>query len=185
MPLTLDASTALVLIDLQHGTTSAELARPLADVVARAAQLLAAFRAKGRPVVVVTVNPVGSEQSKIRTQAPGLPAQLPPNFEELLPEIRVAISDVRIHKQTWNAFYRTPLHDELQRLGVTGLVLAGVSTSIGVEGTARAAAERGYNLAFATDAMTDRVADAHERSLQYIFPRLGQLATTEEILALV
>ena len=185
MSLTLDASTALVLIDLQHGTTSAELAHPLADVVARAAQLLTAFRAKGRPVVIVTVNPAGSEQSKIRTQAPGLPAQLPPNFEELLPEIRVAMSDVRIHKQTWNAFYRTPLHDELERLGVTGIVLAGVSTSIGVEGTARAAAERGYNITFATDAMTDRVADAHERSLQYIFPRLGQLATTEEILALV
>lgn len=185
MPLTLDATTALVLIDLQHGTTSAELAHPLADVVGRAAQLLAAFRAKDRPVVIVTVNPAGSEQSKIRTQAPGLPAQLPPNFEELLPEIRVAVGDVRIHKQTWNAFYRTPLHDELERLGATGIVLAGVSTSIGVEGTARAAAERGYNIAFATDAMTDRVAAAHERSLQHIFPRLGQLGTTEEILALV
>jgi len=186
MPLTLDAATALVLIDLQHGTTSAELApHPLADVVARAAQLLAAFRAKGRPVVIVSVNPAGSDQSRIRTQAPGPPAQLPPNFEELLPDIRVELSDVRIHKQTWNAFYRTPLHDELQRLGVTGIVLAGVSTSIGVEGTARAAAERGYNIAFATDALTDRVAAAHERSLQYIFPRLGQLGTTEELLALV
>jgi nicotinamidase-related amidase len=185
MPLELDTNTALVLIDLQHGTTSAPLSHPLADVVGRAGQLLAAFRQAGRPVVIVTVNPAGPDQSRIRTQAPGPPAQLPPNFEELLPEIRVAFSDVRIHKQTWNAFYRTPLHDELQRLGVTGIVLAGVSTSIGVEGTARAAAERGYNIAFATDAMTDRVADAHERSLQYIFPRLGQLGTTEEILALV
>lgn len=185
MPLELDATTALVLIDLQHGTTSTALAHPLADVAGCAAQLLQAFRAQGRPVVVVTVNPAGSDQSRIRTQAPGPPAQLPPDFEELLPEIRVAFSDVRIHKQTWNAFYRTPLHDELQRLGVTQLVLAGVSTSIGVEGTARAAAERGYNLAFATDAITDRVAAAHERSLQHIFPRLGQLGTTEEILALV
>ncbi|NML65214.1 isochorismatase family protein [Hymenobacter sp. RP-2-7] len=183
MPLTLDKNTALVLIDLQHGTTSAELAHPLADVVTRAAQLLAAFRAKGRPVVIVTVNPAGSDQSRIRTQAPGPPAQLPAGFDELLPEIRVEFGDVRIHKQTWNAFYRTPLHDELERLGVTGIVLAGVSTSIGVEGTARAAAERGYNIAFATDAMTDRVAAAHANSLQYIFPRLGQLGTTDELLA--
>jgi len=185
MPLTLDNNTALVLIDLQHGTTSAPLAHPLAEVVGRAAQLLAAFRRAGRPVVVVTVNPAESAQSKIRTQAPGLPAHLPPDFEELLPEIRVEFGDVRIHKQTWNAFYRTPLHDELQRLGATQLVLAGVSTSIGVEGTARAAAERGYNLAFATDAMTDRVAAAHANSLQYIFPRLGQLGTTAEVLAQV
>lgn len=185
MPLTLDKTTALVLIDLQHGTTSGPLAHPLADVAGHAGRLLAAFRQAGRPVVIVTVNPAGSDQSRIRTQAPGLPAQLPAGFEELLPEIRVEFRDIRIHKQTWNAFYRTPLHDELQRLGVTGIVLAGVSTSIGVEGTARAAAERGYNIAFATNAMTDRVQAAHDNSLQYIFPRLGQLGTTEEVLAQV
>ena len=182
MPLALDPITALVLIDLQRGTTSTELAHPLPGVVAQATRLLAAFHAANRPVVVVSVNPTGSEQSRIRTQAPGPPTTLPPDFEELLPEIRVSFSDVRIHKQTWNAFYRTPLHDELQRLGVTQLVLAGVSTSIGVEGTARAAAERGYNVTFATDAMTDRVAAAHENSLKHIFPRLGELATTKEVL---
>ena len=179
----LDPNAALVLIDLQHGTTSAALAPPLAEVVARAAQLAQAFRAAGRPVVIVSVNPSGSDQSGIRTQVPGPPAQLPPGFEELLPEIRVAFGDVRIHKQTWNAFYKTPLHDELQRLGTTQIVLAGVSTSIGVEGTARAAAERGYNIAFATDAMTDRVAAAHDNSLTYIFPRLGELGSTDEVLA--
>lgn len=185
MPLTLDTNTALVLIDLQHGTTSGALAQPLAEVVGRAAQLLAAFRAAGRPVVIVSVNPANSAQSRIRTQAPAPPAPLPPDFEQLLPEITEQPGDIRIHKQTWNAFYATPLHDELQRRGITGLVLAGVSTSIGVEGTARAAAERGYNIAFATDAITDRVAAAQANSLQYIFPRLGELATTAEVLELV
>lgn len=182
---TLDATTALVLIDLQHGTTSSELAHPLADVAARAARLLQAFRQAGRPVVIVSVNPANSAQSKIRTQAPGVPAQLPPGFEDLLPEIAEQPGDIRIHKPGWNAFYGTPLHDELQKRGVTSIVLAGVSTSIGVEGTARAAAERGYNITFATDAMTDRVAAAHDNSLRYIFPRLGELGTTEEVLAVI
>ncbi|MGI4834188.1 MAG: isochorismatase family protein [Janthinobacterium lividum] len=186
MPVTLDTHTALVLIDLQHGTTSAPLApHPLAEVVGRAAQLLAAFRQARRPVVIVTVNPAGSAQSRIRMQAPGPPAQLPASFEQLLPGIGEQPGDIRIHKQTWNAFYETPLHDELRQRGITGLVLAGVSTSIGVEGTARAAAERGYNLAFATDALTDRVAAAHANSLQHILPRLGELGTTAEVLALV
>jgi nicotinamidase-related amidase len=36
--------------------------------------------------------------------------------------------------------------------------LVGVSASIGVEETARAASELSYNIAFATDAITDRVA---------------------------
>lgn len=182
---TLDAQTALVLIDLQRGTTSGDLAHPLAGVVGHAAQLLQAFRRAGRPVVIVSVNPTNSAQSKIRTQAPGVPAQLPPGFEDLLPEITEQPGDIRLHKPGWNAFYGTPLHDELQKHGITGIVLAGVSTSIGVEGTARAAAERGYNIAFATDAITDRVAAAQANSLQYIFPRLGQLATTAEVLALV
>jgi isochorismate hydrolase len=52
-----------------------------------------------------------------------------------------------------------------------------------VEGTARAAFERGYNVTFATDAMTDMVADAHERSMKYIFPRMGELDTTENIIS--
>lgn len=186
MPLTLDPTTALVLIDLERGTTSAPLAHPLAEIVAQAARLLQAFRAKNRPVVIVTVNPTGSDMARIRVQGQGLPGQVPPGFDELLPEISEQPGqDIRIHKQSWNAFYKTPLYDELERRGITGIVLAGVSTSIGVEGTARAAAERGLNVAFATDAMTDTVAAAHERSLQYIFPRLGQLGTTEELLALV
>lgn len=183
MVTTLDSTTALVLIDLQRGTTSGDLAHPLADVAGRAAQLLQAFRAKGWPVVIVTVNPTDSAQSKIRTQGQGLPAQLPPGFEDLLPEIAEQPGDVRIHKPGWNAFYGTALHDNLERLGVTNIVLAGVSTSIGVEGTARAAAERGYNITFATDALTDKVAAAHANSLQYIFPRLGELGTTAEVLA--
>lgn len=183
MPVTLDAITALVLIDLQRGTTGGDLAHPLPGVVAQVARLLHAFRQAGRPVFIVSVNPTDSAQSRIRTQAPGVPAQLPPGFEELLPEIDVQPTDLRLHKPGWNAFYGTPLHDELQKRGITGLVLAGVSTSIGVEGTARAAAERGYNVTFATDALTDRVAAAHDNSLRYIFPRLGELGTTDEVLA--
>ena len=179
----LDPSTALVLIDLQQGTTSSALAHPLAEVASRAAQLLDAFRAAGRPTIIVTVNPTGAAQATIRTQAPALPSSLPPGFEALLPEITERPGDVHIYKQTWNAFYETPLHEQLQQRGATGIVLAGVSTSIGVEGSARAAAERGYNITFATDAMTDRIAAAHENSLRNIFPRLGELGSTDEILA--
>jgi len=47
------------------------------------------------------------------------------------------------------------LNDELKKRNVTGIVIAGISTSIGVEGTARAASILGYNISFATDAMTD------------------------------
>jgi isochorismate hydrolase len=37
----------------------------------------------------------------------------------------------------------------------------------------------------ATDAMTDRVAAAHDNSIERIFPRLGETATTDEILEML
>ncbi len=61
-------------------------------------------------------------------------------------------------------------------------MLTGVSTSAGVESTARSAHEHGYNVTLAVDAMTDTNAEAHENSVQRIFPRLGETGTTAEIL---
>jgi nicotinamidase-related amidase len=66
-----------------------------------------------------------------------------------------------------------------------GIVLAGISTSMGVEGTARSASERGYNLTFPSDAMTDLVPLAHENSIERIFPRLGEIGTADEVIALL
>ena len=54
-----------------------------------------------------------------------------------------------------------------------------------VESTARAAHEHGYHVTLATDAMTDRAAEAHRHSVERIFPRLGERGTTAEILALL
>ena len=42
--------------------------------------------------------------------------------------------------------------------------MSGVSTSAGVESTARSAHEHGYHVVLATDAMTDTDADAHANS---------------------
>jgi nicotinamidase-related amidase len=82
----------------------------------------------------------------------------------------------------WGAFYGTDLELQLRRRRITNIVLGGISTSIGVESTARDAWERSYNLTFASDAMTDTNADAHDRSLRLIFPRIGEIGTVAEIL---
>jgi len=68
---------------------------------------------------------------------------------------------------------------------VTQIVLAGISTSIGIESTARFAHELGFNIAFAVDAMTDLHLDAHTNSLTRIFPRLGETGTTQQVLAML
>jgi nicotinamidase-related amidase len=40
----------------------------------------------------------------------------------------------------------------------------------------------GYNVVLATDAMTDTDPDAHTNRIERIFPKLGETATTPEIL---
>jgi len=73
----------------------------------------------------------------------------------------------------------------LKALGVTQVVIAGVSTSVGAESTAREAYALGFNVTLATDAMTDMNADAHHNSVTRIFPKLGETGTTQEIIDLL
>ena len=58
------------------------------------------------------------------------------------------------------------LDEFLRARVVTQVVLVGVSTSVGVESTARSACDYGYNIALVTDAMTDRDAEAHRHSVR-------------------
>lgn len=183
---TIDTNTALVLIDLQKGVTSMVKDQPIAEVIEKAAQLVTAFRAAELPIVIVNVNPTGASFTKIRTQLSltikGPQAALAPDFLEVIPEIKTTKEDIFITKKAWSAFCKTTLHEELQNRNISQIVLAGVSTSIGVEGTARDASEYGYNIAFAIDTMLDRVPDAHAHSIKNIFPRIGELGTAAEII---
>ena len=90
--------------------------------------------------------------------------------------------DIIVVKRHWGAFTGTELDLQLRRRGVTQIVLAGISTSIGVESTARSAYDYGYHVVLITDAMTDRSDEAHRHSAEQIFPRLGETDTTENVL---
>lgn len=176
----IDKNTALVLIDLQKGIVQLPVAHPVAGILEQSAKLVAAFRKANLPVVIVNVKPSGKWTAS-RKDAKQAAFNPPPEFAEITPEIVTEDTDIFITKHTWNAFYNTAINEELQKKGVTGIVLAGITTSIGVEATARAAAERGYNVTFAIDAMTDMVASAHENSINIIFPRIGEVDTTDNI----
>ena len=182
-PTMLDPVPALVVIDLQKGIVTVPTVHPAEGVVERSAQLAAAFRRHGLPVVLVNVT--GRAPGRTDSDAARPAGEPPPDWVELVPELDVQPDDVLVTKQRWGAFHETSLHDHLQSRGVTQVVLTGIATSIGVESTARAAYEHGYNVLLATDAMTDRDADAHANSIGRIFPRLGEIATTNEILALL
>jgi nicotinamidase-related amidase len=186
MPVTaLDKKTALVLIDLQKAIVSRPTAPHTAsDVVVNSAALVSAFRKAGQPIVIVNVIP-GERPASSRSDFRMPPMQFQKEWAEIVPEIEVKDNDILITKHTWNAFHNTALDEKLKEQGVTGIVMAGIATSIGVEGTARAAYERGYNLTFASDAMTDMNEKAHENSLTVIFPRIGEVDTTHAIVGVL
>ena len=52
-----------------------------------------------------------------------------------------------------------------------------------VETTARDAHQYGYNQVFVTDAMAANSKDEHEASTKYVFPKIGLLRTTNEIIS--
>ncbi|MEU8503203.1 isochorismatase family protein [Streptomyces brevispora] len=178
---TLDPKTALVVVDLQKGITALPTVHPIADVIAHATTLADAFRAKDLPVVLVRVT--GGAPG--RTEAPARSGQPAADWADIVPELGPREGDIVVTKQQWGAFYGTDLDLQLRRRGVTQVVVVGVATSIGVESTARSAYEYGYHVTIATDAVTDMSAEAHDNSVERIFPRLGETDTTDAIIKLL
>jgi nicotinamidase-related amidase len=178
-------TTALVLIDLQHGIVAADT-KPHAssDVVARARALAQGFREAGALVVLVRVDPGprGLLFPRPAADAPRAPFADDPEFATLVPEMRPEPGDVVVTKHQPNAFYATDLEVHLVRRGIRTIVLGGISTNLGVESTARAAHERGYEQVFVEDAMAARAADLHEFPVTRTFPTMGRVRSTADVL---
>ncbi len=176
------ASTALVLIDLQKGVLAMPVApHPAADVYERATRLARRFRAVKAPVVWVRVSfsPDLGDAPRLPVDRPTDYAALPPGWDDL-PGPPPA-SDLIVTKRQWGAFYGTDLDLQLRRRGVRCIVLGGIATHIGVESTARSAAEHGYELVIPEDLCSSLNVEAHEFSFKHIFPRIGRVTASDDI----
>lgn len=178
----LDAKSALIVVDLQKGLAAMLPPAILDPIIERSHALAAAFRTRNLPVVLVTADGVAPG----RTEAPRrMMADLPPGFAEVVDALDPQPGDIRVTKQTWGAFRNNDLETQLKGLGVTQVVVTGVATSAGVESTARQAYEAGFNVTLAVDAVADLNVEAHAHTVGYIFPRLGETGSTDDILALL
>jgi nicotinamidase-related amidase len=187
--LKLDARhTAIVVIDLQKGIVGMPGGAPHTKpaVIANAARLLAAARAAGAQPILVHVGgaPDGADRLKPTSDQPmSRSGPLPPDWSELIPELDRQSADLVILKRQWGAFFGTGLDLQLRRRNLSTIILCGIATEFGVESTARDAYERGYELIFAEDAMTGLTAESHANSVERIFPRMGRIRSTEQIIA--
>ncbi len=148
----LDEVAALIVVDVQKGIVSVPTVHPTTEIVQRSATLGRAFRERKLPVVLVNVT--GAAPGRVDTPRPNFAP--PPDWADLAPELDTQPSDYLASKQRWGTFIGTDLDAYLRSGNVTQVFITGISTSAGVESTARSAYDLGYHVVVVTDAVTDR-----------------------------
>ncbi|OPJ65446.1 isochorismatase family protein [Clostridium chromiireducens] len=176
--------TALVVIDLQNGiVNSPRLPHSGAEVVEKASNLIKAFSNKGALVVLVRVSSIdGKDMIKPETDSASNSVKFSEGWDRFVPEIEDK-NAITITKRQWGAFHGTELDLQLRRRGIDTIVLCGISTSIGVDTTAREAYQHGYNQIFVEEAMTAGTKEEHDYVCKYIFPKIGKMRTSEEVIS--
>jgi nicotinamidase-related amidase len=137
------ANTALLLVDVQQGLDDPRLgARNNPEAERRIADLLAAWRAAGRPVV--HVQHVAREAgSALREGLAGVAFK---------PEAAPMPTEPIFRKHATSAFIGTDLEAHLRAHGIVDLVVAGLTTDHGVSTTVRMAADLGFAVTVVHDA---------------------------------
>lgn len=180
-------TTALLLMDFQNGI-AAGIAAAGADVVPRAQRALDAARAAGIPVVFVRVAfREGFPEAAARNRAFGGIADSPrapfmtedAEATQIVAALAPLPGEPIVVKRRYGAF-ASDLDVVLRGLGVTDLVLAGVSTSGAVLSTVRDAADRDFGLTVLADACADQDPEVHRVLLEKVFPRQADVITVEE-----
>jgi nicotinamidase-related amidase len=110
-------------------------------------------------------------QPLLQQGAPGLDIH-----SSITPEAR----DIVLTKHRVSSFAGSGLDVVLSSLGITYLVLTGVSTSTAVLGTAMAAADLDFGLHVLSDACFDARTGVHDMLLADVFPAMATVLSAEE-----
>jgi len=168
---------ALVVYDMQLGILS-QLKNADA-IVAKVSQVLAAARAAGVRVFFMRHMSLPRElmgtfayRMAMAWQRVDDPNEVKPWFLRdspgfaITPELAPRDSEAIFDKLTMSALEGTPLAIALRDCGITAMALVGVAMEIGIEPTARHAADLGIIPVIVTDACGSGHAEAAERSLE-------------------
>ena len=157
-------------------------------VIDNIGSLVAAFRAKDLPVVYcVAYTPAdetrwpayggfwqGSQQIQVNLMGTW--------DVEIIDELRPAPGERIFYNWPFNVFEGTGLDEYLKEQGVKTVVLTGVATGMSVGTAAWALAERFYGLIIPADASTDGNGELHKMVVGSIFPAIGLVTTTAEVI---
>jgi biuret amidohydrolase len=103
----------------------------------------------------------------------------------ILPELAPLPSEIAIDKPGKGMFWATGLHETLQRLGITQLVFAGVTTEVCVQTSMREANDRGYDCLLIEDATESYFAEFKTATIEMIVAQGGIVGWATPLSALV
>lgn len=147
---------ALLIVDMQAASFADGGKHDVPGVVERINRLARRVRDGGGRVVFIQHD--GRAQDGLTPGTPGW---------QILPTLETAADDLFVRKTLNDAFANTPLFDELVRLSVSTLAVAGWATDHCVDSTIRSAISRGFHVVVPSDAHT--VSDrAHLSAAQII-----------------
>lgn len=100
------------------------------------------------------------------------------------PDLRPADGDIVLLPHKGTDVFQTDLPDHLDRLGVTHLVIAGMTANLCCGSTGRHATEAGYDVTYLSDAIGSESVPSYEAEVHLNFPLLGNgVLKVQEFLA--
>ena len=188
--------TALVVIDLQNAFMLPGMPVEVAtarEIVPNVNKLAAATRAAGGKVVWVKMNLEGQSEAW-RVFFDGDPrratlAELTPGARgfELHADLDVRPEDAIVVKRRFSAFIQgsSDIDRHLRDLGIDTVVIVGTLTNVCCESSARDAMMLNYRVVFVSDANAALSDADHNATLASIIRVFGDVATTDEAIALL
>ncbi|QSP94661.1 isochorismatase family protein [Marinobacter salinisoli] len=178
---------ALIVVDMSLGFTDptrSPLAAECGDVIKANRVLLERFRAQGLPVLFTTVAYSSPGQARIfREKLPDLEVlKAGSGLESIDPRLERRDDEVLITKQWPSGFFRTDLHQQLQKAGADGAVVTGLTTSGCVRATALGCLQHEYRTVVVREACGDRDMDAHAANLKDLNTKYVDVLSLEDAL---
>lgn len=184
--------TALLLWDMEYAI--APNAFNYKDIVAKLKELSALARRIGAPVFysVQTGFDLVKEEAGVwvrvrmkRAKATD-PTQLlketeDPKGREIVEELKPQPEDIVFHKRRPDGFVGTDFDLVLRSKSIATILIGGVATEGGVEGTARTGRNLGYDMVILKDCVGSRNRELHEMALKLMEQTYFDIATSTEI----
>jgi nicotinamidase-related amidase len=104
-----------------------------------------------------------------------------PHDREIVAELKPQPQDIVFQKRRPDGFCGTDFDLMLRSNGVKTLLIGGVATEGGVEGTARSARNLGYDVVVLKDCVGSRSRELHELALKLMSQTFFDLATAAEV----